>query len=58
MTEIANGDSVCDSCLEDKYAQCHECEEWYPIEDMVETSVGRFYCDDCYENEDDEEEAV
>ena len=44
---------VCEDCLDDHYVQCAECEEYYELDDMHLASDGKYYCDDCYEEEEE-----
>lgn len=46
---------VCPECFEESYAVCEECGEVFRREDMIEHN-GKYYCEDCYEDEDEDEE--
>ena len=41
---------VCESCREDYYTQCEDCDEWFPNDCMRETADGRYVCEDCRES--------
>lgn len=42
----AYGNYVCADCR-DGYEYCYECEDYYPISDLLETDEGYLVCEDC-----------
>ena len=61
MTELPNGNYVCETCLDNHYSHCDECDGWYLDEHThYDEDTGNTYCDDCWEdvceNENEEEE--
>jgi len=50
LTEVADGDYVCDECLEEKYFKCDNCEEYHLKNEAIETYNGDYICENCYEN--------
>lgn len=54
MTEIYNGDYVCDDCLS-SYRRCDDCDQYFPEDDLNYCDDGCYYCDSCigdHENRD------
>lgn len=49
MTITANGDFVCQFCLEEEYLLCSECGEWHLIKDTYEID-DEVICRDCRNN--------
>ena len=49
LTEIQNGDCVCNECLNDtsKYVRCDVCNEWIPADEADLASDGNILCEDC-----------
>jgi len=53
-----NQEYYCNSCFNDAFEECADCGEYFRREDMVEGADGYFYCEDCAENLDlDDDEA-
>lgn len=51
-TVTRDGNTVCDSCLEDNYVCCEDCCEWIYQDDAVyNDNDGCWYCEDCYEDD-------
>lgn len=49
MTEIYNGDYVCDDCLYN-YERCEDCGEYYPRDEVYYCdNDGGYYCNNCME---------
>ena len=47
LTEVHNGDIICDSCLED-YRHCDECDDWYPEDEGEwDEDEDRWICHNC-----------
>lgn len=51
----SEGEDVCEDCLEEYYSCCEKCGEWYRKDKMEEVD-DRYYCEDCYEELQEEEE--
>lgn len=58
VTIINDEDRVCDSCLEEAYLMCDECEEYYEegSVEFYDEEDGRILCEFCHENLEDDEE--
>lgn len=55
MTEVADGDTVCEDCLDRHYIQCDGCGGWIN-EDYAhyDDDTDEYYCEDCWENRDND----
>ena len=56
LTETADGEQVCDECLENYYSQCDRCGAWVPTDDLEPVYRDEFrqpfeglWCPDCIE---------
>lgn len=52
MTQTADGDWVCEDCLDEHYTMCDCCREWFPNPnlDLTEVNGYEWYCEGCLEN--------
>lgn len=56
MTEVASGDLVCQSCLEDYYSYCEHCDEYCRNDDFTEVVVNdhgdtEYWCGSCVDTD-------
>lgn len=49
INETADGDRVCDDCLDRFYLECYRCGEYFLKEHLTRTVNGDDVCDDCLE---------
>lgn len=47
MTEVSNGDMVCQSCLDRHYIQCADCGEYVCMSDTTQVANGDYVCENC-----------
>lgn len=52
LTDNANGDTICGSCLDRRYFTCRDCEEYHLTRYRVQITHHGYICDDCHSNGD------
>lgn len=50
-TVTANGDLVCEECIDREYSQCDCCGDWFPRDALTETANGDLVCESCLDRE-------
>ena len=57
MTELANGNYVCENCRDNEYSFCPRCAEWYlDVNTHYDEENNATYCDNCWEEIHENEE--
>lgn len=50
LTEVQNGDLVCDDCLREHFVECDDCGAYVPEDEASRTEDGDLVCQDCVDN--------